>query len=97
MSSINISKLNKAEVLAALYNKSRPLGMGFIHFRPGDMPVEEAAELIKQAGNNPYFDYLKGRVMKIDLSSDELRTGLYDRDNGDGAGERAIAHLFSAS
>lgn len=94
MNEIDISKLDKAAVLAALYNASHPLGMGFLHFTPADMTHDEAAELLKQAGDRPYFDYLKGRVMKIDLSRDKLRTGLYDRDNGEGAAAAAIAHLL---
>lgn len=91
---IDISKIDKAAVLAALYNASQPLGMGFMHYAPEDMTREEAAKLIAERGERPYFDYLKGRVMKIDLSGDTLRTALYDRDNGAGAAEQAIAHLL---
>lgn len=90
---MDISKLNKADALADLYNNSRPLGMGFLHFDPQPMTSAEAAELLK---TKTYFDYLKGRVMKVDLSGDELRTALYNRDNGDGAAERALAHLEAA-
>jgi hypothetical protein len=35
-------------------------------------------------------------VMKISLDRDEVETRLYDRDNGQGAAERAIAHLVAA-
>lgn len=42
----------------------------------------------------PYFDYLYGRVMKVDLSSDEsFEERLYDRDNGTGAAQRVIDRL----
>jgi len=91
MGLINIEGINKAEILAALYNKSQPLGMGIIHFQSVDMSVNEAEELLKQ---DTYFDYLKGRIMKIDLSGNGLRTSLYDRDNGDGAALNAIKHLL---
>ena len=40
-----------------------------------------------------YFDYVDGRVMKVDLSGDELHTGLYNRDNGIGAAEAVIDTL----
>ncbi len=92
---IDISKLNKAEVLAALYNNSRQQGMGFLNPR-GQEPLtkEQAAELLKQT---TYFDYLAGRVMKVDLSGDTLRTGLYDRDNGHGAALRAIEPLMNTN
>jgi hypothetical protein len=88
---INITGIDKAEILRALYNYSRPLGMGILHFTPEDMTVAEARELLK---SQTYFDYLKGRVMKIDLSSDSLRDDLYDRDNGRGACYSALRHLI---
>lgn len=93
---IDISKLNKADVLAALYNYSKPQGFGFLHFTSEDMTREEAEELLKaKSGNKEIcFNYLKGRVMKIDLSRDKLDPRLYDRDNGKGAAQRAISTLF---
>lgn len=81
MNSISIKGLNKAAVLAALYNHAKPLGMGFLHFTPEPMTLEEAGQLLKKGMR---FDYLKGRVMKIDLDKDEMRTDFYDRDNGNG-------------
>jgi hypothetical protein len=87
---MNISKYNKAEILAALYNNSRPLGMGILHFDAKPMTTEEAELILKET---QYFDYLKGRVMKIDLSGDELATHLYNRDNGTNAAEEVISQL----
>ena len=75
---INISKMNKAEVLATLYNNSQPLGMGILHYTPEDMTTDHASELLEITDK---FDYLKGRVMKINLSSDILHTAAYNRDN----------------
>jgi hypothetical protein len=89
---INISELDKAEVLAALYNASKPLGMGMLQFEPENMTADEARKLLSQ---HTYFDYLKGRVMKIDLSGDILNTEMYDRDNGRGAACDALNHLMS--
>lgn len=87
---VDISKVNKAKLLAALYNKSRPLGMGFLHYNPAQMTEQEAAELLKVQTD---FDYLKGRVMKVDLSGDILETWCYNRDNGDNAAENIIKNL----
>lgn len=88
---VDIKGLNKAEVLTALYNNSKPLGLGMLHFDPKKMTVAEAEELLKQT---TYFDYLKGRVMKVDLSSDDsFEEWLYDRDNGNGAAQRAVDTL----
>jgi len=84
---IPLKGLDKAKVLAALYNASTPQGMGFLQYDPGPMTVSEARELLEK---HRYFDYLKGRVMKIDLSGDLLDPYLYDRDNGEGAAQRAI-------
>lgn len=84
---IDLQGMDKAVVLAALYNASKPQGMGFMQYDPKPMSVEEARKLLKQG---TYFDYLKGRVMKIDLSKDTLNTWAYDRDNGQGAAEKAI-------
>jgi hypothetical protein len=85
--------MDKAEVLAALYNNSKPQGLGFLHYTPEDMSIKDARDLLNVG--QTYFDYLKGRVMKIDLSTDELRTDLYDRDNGPGAAKAALAKLLT--
>lgn len=82
---INIKHADKAEVLAALYNNSRPLGLGFLHYDPAPMSAAEATQHL--AG---YVDYLKGRVMKVKLSGDVLDPRGYDRDNGTGAAEQAL-------
>lgn len=104
MNEINIEGLDKAAVLAALYNASQPLGMGFIRATPGDMSVEEARTYIEAGDDHKrdfpevfanqkrdlYFDYLNGRVMKTDLSGDTLNTWGFDRDNGQGAAYYAL-------
>jgi len=84
---ISLDGKNKAEVLAKLYNASKPLGRGMLQYDPTPMTTEEAEELLKKF---TYFDYLKGRVMKVDLSGLAFDPWLYDRDNGQGAAERAI-------
>ena len=67
---IDIKELNKADVLAALYNSSKPQGMGFLHYDAKLMSRKEAQKLL-DAGQT-YFDYLNGRVMKVDLSDEQL-------------------------
>lgn len=91
---VDITGLDKADVLAALYNASRPLGMGFLHYTPGGMPHEQAVALIgEREPYGSYFDYVQGRVIKVNLSGDSFDPWLYDRDNGYGAAERAIASV----
>ncbi len=93
---INISKLDKAEVLAALYNASKQQGMGFLHARGREpMNAAQAAEEIESMKPyGSYFDYLHGRVMKVDIGGDHLDPRLYDRDNGEGAAARALQTLI---
>jgi hypothetical protein len=77
---VNIEGLDKASVLAALYNAARPQGMGFLQYDPNNMEEKEARELLLKGA---YFDYLKGRVMKVDLTSDvSFDATWYNRDNG---------------
>lgn len=92
---INISGLSKAQVLAALYNASRPLGLGFLQFDPAPMSETEANQLLEEHNykGSIYFDYLKGRVMKVNLSGTEFDPRLYDRDNGEGSAQRVINDL----
>ncbi len=90
---MNISNLDKAKVLAALYNHAQPQSFGVLHFKPEDMTTEQAQALLD--GGQTYFDYLHGRVMKVDLSGDELRTELYNRDNGHQKAERVLARLVA--
>ncbi len=88
---IDISGLDKAVVLAALFNASQQLGMGFLDSSGAkDMTVEDARQYVSQ---QTYFDYLRGRVMKVDLSKDSFDPWGFDRDNGPGAAKRAIDSL----
>ena len=86
---IDLTGTSKAEALAKLYNASTPRGMGFLQATKGDMTVAEAQGMLDSG--QTYFDYLKGRVMKVDLSGDSFDPRLYDRDNGQGAAAAALA------
>lgn len=92
---IDISGLDKAEVLAALFNASKQQGMGFLNAEGAKaMSVDDARkciDVVTDSDGEIYFDYLRGRVMKVELSGDELNPRLYDRDNGQGAAARALA------
>lgn len=91
---VNISTLDKAELLAALYNRAKPQGLGMLHYDPAPMTVDQAKELLnKRISHELYFDYLAGRVMKIDITSDVMKTRLYNRDNGENAAEKVACAL----
>lgn len=81
--------LTPAEVLRRLYNAARSPGNGIFHRDSADMTAEDAQAVIDQYGT--YYDWLQGRVMKIDVAQRPLDAFLYDRDNGTGAAARALA------
>lgn len=91
---IDITGLEKAAVLAALYNAARPQGMGFMQYKPKPMSLEEAKKFLDEQEGG-YFDYLFGRVMKLDLKGDlsSIEERLYDRDNGGGCAQAVISEL----
>jgi hypothetical protein len=84
---IKINKNDKAKVLAALYNNSKAQGLGVLHFTSDKMQEYQAKVLLDR---NYYFDYLCGRVMKVDMENEEISLRLYDRDNGKGSGALAL-------
>lgn len=87
---IDISNKNKADVLAALYNSAKPVGMGIVQYDPTPMTREIAEYVIEKMGY--YFDYLKGRPIKCNLEDDIIRVGSYNRDNNqDGLAQKAIS------
>lgn len=105
---MNIRGIDKAEVLAALFNASHQQGMGMLNPNGREAMTKEQAqdeldritlwcEERRFSTSEPYtyhFDYLNGRVMKVDITGDGLDPRLYDRDNGPGAARRALAHLL---
>ena len=85
---VSIKGKSKAKVLKALYDHSHIQGYGFLQAVPnGTVTVEHCEKLLKQT---TYFDYLYGKVIKVDLSGDEFDEWLYDRDCGEGAAQRAV-------
>lgn len=86
---LDIKGLDKAKVLKALYDGSHVQDMGFLQAVPS-FTEEDARETLKHTTD---FDYLHGRVMKVDLSGDSFEEWLYDRDNGQGAAQRIIERL----
>lgn len=87
---IDISNKDKAEVLAALYNHSKPIGMGIVQYDPTPMTVEVARMVLEKMGYT--FAYLKGRTMKVNLAGDTIYVHGYNRDNNyPGLAQKAIA------
>ncbi len=95
MDSIDISGIDKAALLAALYNGTRPLGWGILHDKPSGMTAEEAAKFLDDT-HNGRFDYVAGRPIKVEFAGDQLKFArLYDRDTHDGACQAIVDRLRS--
>ena len=99
---MNVQGLSRARILKALYNNTTviaPVARITGEARPTPMTTDEAEGVIlgrAEGGYDLYFDYLFGRMVKTNLEGDVLDLRLYDRDNGPGAGERAILEEFTA-
>jgi hypothetical protein len=92
---IDISKLDPAEMIAALYNGTRnPLPLPHRLMTKAEAQAEIDRLMAGEQGNRLYFDYLWERPMKIHFGKEILDTRLYDRDNGPGAAAAALAPLL---
>ena len=87
---MDIKGFDKAKVLYALWLHSQEQGMSFLGRYP--MTEDKCRKILEQ---QTYIDYLGGRVIKVDMSGDHLDLRLYDRDNGEGAGEYAILEYLT--
>lgn len=89
---VSIKGLKKEVVLKALYDGSHLQGLGFLS-AISSFSIEDAEKCIKE---NPemHFDYLYGRVLKVDLSEDYFDPRLYDRDCGEGRAQKQIDKIM---
>lgn len=79
---VDISDINKVELLRALWNNSTPAAYYvFTNTKPPEWDNEKATTAI----GNGFIDYFQGRLIKADLSCDQVNPSSYDRDNGRGA------------
>ncbi|MDX1535154.1 MAG: hypothetical protein R3346_00075 [Candidatus Spechtbacterales bacterium] len=105
---VDISGLDKAAVLAVLYNAARPNGKGLYRYAPRPITIEEAREIIEEQGDDlrldfgplgeeyyeEYsFDYVRGRVLRVDITFDDFAPYGYNRHNGEQMAQRAINYL----
>jgi hypothetical protein len=93
LDTLDISGLDKATLLAALWNNATAPPAWFKHSgpTPSFLSKTEAAQILATMGYD--FDYLKGRILKLNLSADEFHFWLYDRDNGSGMAKRVVDNL----
>lgn len=90
MKKINIAGIDKARLLKALYDGSKIQGNSYIGYSGNEFTLEDAKMALRETRS---FDYVNGRVIKVNLSGDEFDPWFYDRDNGDGAAQRIVDAL----
>jgi hypothetical protein len=102
VTTVDTTGIDRANLLAALYNRAQPQGLGFLNYTPEPMSREEAERLIEENKREwppntgrfqAYFDYLKGRVIKTDVLQFQIDPWLFDRDNGEGALQAVVDRL----
>jgi hypothetical protein len=88
MTVVSIQGLDKAEVLASLYNAVK----ADLEWQKGEeqLTVEDAESLLSSQW---YFLYLRGRFLGINLSGDEINTRMYDDAHGYGSAKLIIDTL----
>lgn len=94
LNKIDISKLDKAKVLQVLYKRASHQGFGYVVDTVDSLSYEQAQKLLKFTTK---FEYLGGRLLKIDLAENTLDTFFYNQSNGAEAAEKAICEFFHSS
>jgi len=88
----DIDGFDKVAVFRALYERAQPQGCSHLSYEPGPLRAEEARRLFD--ASNGIFSFVKGRLLKVDLSGADLDTAAYDRNNGPGAALAALRTKF---
>ena len=89
---VDISGLDKVEILQALFDRAQPVGMGYIHYDKNHKLSQKDAQRILEEEDGD-ADYIFGRYMKVDVSGDQLETWEYNSENGDNVAEEIIQEL----
>ena len=90
---VNIEGIPHPRILAALYNKSRAIGIGKYQSNPKhNLTYREAEKLLSEKSS---FDLLYGRVMYITLDENtkEIDNTKYDKYLGDGKMQKIINEI----
>jgi hypothetical protein len=97
---VDIQGLDKAAVLAALFNASSCTGSRFKQTGNGPeiMSIDDARAFIQQQANvySSGLEFLEvfGRPIMVNLSNDNFVPWLYDRENGEaGLAEQVVSQL----
>lgn len=74
---IDVTGIDLIQFIKEVYKLSVPAGLGYLHFRKGELTNEEAKEILAIWKNDEQFaldiDYLKGRACKITIFRKDRR------------------------
>lgn len=73
MSKIKIKTTEVSDVIKALYNNSKPQGLGFLHYKEGEIESVELLDLINDFNRTDsiYLDYVAGRAVKCSIKKED--------------------------
>lgn len=96
---IDITGIDRVELIIALWANTHALGMGRLHDRP-TLDPESVRSYIAKCEQLPLhdgrikLDYVQGRPLKVTIKGNELHHWrLYDRDAGEGVAHRVVECL----
>lgn len=90
---VDISGLDKFTVVEALWKNSKVASFFTIAGIPSPSFLDEKEARRVLESPNPCFDYLSGRVIKTNFSTNLLDPWYYDRDNGQGSMAKIVRTL----
>ncbi len=91
MSKVDCDGIKPSRVLAMLYNKADPIGLGVLQYKKEPMTESEAQNLLD---TTKYFDYVSGRPLKVSFSNFPiLDPSGYDQNQGKGSMQRCVDSL----
>jgi hypothetical protein len=98
---VDATNLKPENVLAELYNSSKPYGMGIFQYKANVMSSKQAEDILKEFYDNneyAYFDYLDGRPIKTTFEYfPNIDATTYDKYNGDGSMSKCIENVRNST
>jgi hypothetical protein len=92
---VDISGIDKAVLLASLYNAARS-GAAALNDNVRLMTPEDAARLLEAQGGSLYFHMIDDRVIRLDLGRNWINTSGYDEAHGAGRVAQIVRALRRA-
>lgn len=98
---IDITGVDLVKFVKNVYDLSRPVGMGFLHFTPGPLSDDDAQRCIMPAGGSLVvsMDYVHGRGCKMSVWRKLNRLEIDDAwyDHTDAQLQELLAHVGVAA